>query len=550
MKRILVACGVIALVSLLAVVAIPFLIDANQFRPRLEAELTTALGRPVKLGNLKLSIWSGTIEATDISIAEDPAFGKSAFLSSKSLAIDVEVKPLVLSRRVNVTGIEIDGPQIMLLQSPAGAWNFSSLGNDAELNPQQGQASQTPDLHIKLLKITNGRISLLQAGDARPKVLDKVALEVNDFAPAAAFPFTLRATVQGGGDLELTGKAGPIHATQTSETPFEAKLSLAKLNLVGSGFVRESTGFSGLLSIDGTVASNGKILDARGGISADQLRLAKNGIPAKKTVAFDFAIRHDSDKRSGTINRGDIRIGKAKAALTGTYAVGERTTNLRLKFAAPAMEIDELTAMLPSLAIVLPRGSSLQGGTMVANFTVEGPADSLVTTGILSAKNTRLTGFDLGSRIVTIADLAGIKVGPDTDFENLSANIDVGPKGMRVQEISVVAPTIGDLSGAGTVSPTNALDFKMKAAVKSTNVLNVVTSNVPFFIQGTSAEPRFVPDVKGIAKGAATNIVKGVASGELNKEKLKSMTPEEAVGTASGIINLFKKKKTDPAAGR
>jgi len=61
---------------ILIVIIIPFFIDANSFRPKLESELSTTLGRPVKVGNLSLSLLSGAVKADDIAIADDPAFSK------------------------------------------------------------------------------------------------------------------------------------------------------------------------------------------------------------------------------------------------------------------------------------------------------------------------------------------------------------------------------------------------------------------------------------------------------------------------------------------
>src|SRR5271169_94220 len=55
MKPIVRVIGILVVLLLVAVVAIPFLVDANAFRPKLEAELTSALGREVKVGDLKLS---------------------------------------------------------------------------------------------------------------------------------------------------------------------------------------------------------------------------------------------------------------------------------------------------------------------------------------------------------------------------------------------------------------------------------------------------------------------------------------------------------------
>src|ERR1700733_6732453 len=67
LKIVAVAIGILIVVA----IAIPFLIDANTFRPNIESELTGALGREVKVGNLSLALLSGGVTAANISIADD-----------------------------------------------------------------------------------------------------------------------------------------------------------------------------------------------------------------------------------------------------------------------------------------------------------------------------------------------------------------------------------------------------------------------------------------------------------------------------------------------
>ena len=90
--------GIVVVVLLLIAIALPFLINVNSFRPKLESELTEALGREVKVGNLSLSILSGSVSAEDLSIADDPAFSKDPFIRAKSLKVGVEVMPLIFSK--------------------------------------------------------------------------------------------------------------------------------------------------------------------------------------------------------------------------------------------------------------------------------------------------------------------------------------------------------------------------------------------------------------------------------------------------------------------
>jgi AsmA protein len=380
------------------------------------------------------------------------------------------------------------------------------------------------DLSVKQLKVTDGRLVLSKVGrKAKPEVFDKVNVEVNDFSAASVFPFSLTANATGGAGLKLQGKAGPLSSADASATPVDAQLTVTHLDLARSGFL-PATGFSGLVSIDGTVASTGHQAQVKGNIKADELVLAKGGSPAKKSVAFDFDVDHDMDKHAGALRRGQVHIGAATASLTGTYRTEGDTTLLNMKLSGPSMPIPELQAMLPALDIVLPAGSSLQGGTAAANFTVTGPTDRLVVDGSASLNNTRLAGFDLGTKMRIVTQLAGIKNGPNTDIQNFSANVHIDPEGTRTDNISLIAPEIGELSGAGTVSASHALDFKMTAKVHTGGVLAVMGSNtnIPFRIAGTSSDPKFQPDIKAIAT-----------------DKLKNFTGTDAGKAATSIIKGF-----------
>jgi AsmA protein len=538
MKKTAIVLGVLIILLLVVAVSLPFLIDANQFRPRLEAELTRALGREVKLGDLKLDLFSGSVKASDLAIAEDPAYSKDAFLSARQLKVSVEMRPLLFSRKLNVTGIEIDAPQIALMQAAGGDWNFSSLGGKPSAPTPAAPPSASgavPEFVIKLIQISDGRVSLQMIGDTQPKVLDKVNIEIRDFSPSTASPFTLTASLQGGGDVKLEGSAGPLDKENTAETPFNAKLQVMKLDLVKTGLVRPQTGLGGLVTWNGTVDFKNPALALQGKVEAEQLKLARKGMPAKKTVAFDFVLNHDTRQRAGKLTRGGIHIGNAKAVLTGGYQLEQDAARLQMKLEGNAMAIGELTAMLPSLDIVLPQGSHLEGGTLTLNATAQGPTDKLVVDGSIEVQNTKLMGFDLGSNMRLISSLAGVKIAPDTSFQTLSTQFHDDAAGVRIDNISVVAPEIGTLNGAGIVRANHDLDFKMRASLRASGgLLGVVSgkadTGVPFSIRGTSAAPKFIPDVKGMVGGLA-------------QERLKNMTSEDVNKAATGIMNLFRKKQ-------
>ena len=189
--------GIALAVLIVLVLAIPALVNANQFRPRLEDTLSKALGRPVALGDLSFSLYSGSLRASDLSIAEDPKFGNSPFMHAKSLQLGVELTPLLFSRKLNVTDLTVTEPELHLIQNAAGGWNFSSIGGKpatpaGKSDPPQTGGSAPMELSVKLITIENGRLLLEQAGgNPKPLTLEAVNVKVRDFASEAKLPLQL-----------------------------------------------------------------------------------------------------------------------------------------------------------------------------------------------------------------------------------------------------------------------------------------------------------------------------------------------------------------------
>jgi AsmA protein len=532
MKRILRFVGVLVVLVVVAGVSLPFLIDANTFRPALEEQITKALGRPVKLGNLKVSLFSGGVTADELSVADDPKFSKGDFIHAKSLTIGVEMMPLITSRKLNVTELTVDQPEIALVQAPEGVWNFSTFGSKAEAASSTAPAASGSkmDLSVKLVKVKDGRLTLTNLGEKRrAEALEKVNVELKDLSATAPFPFTLSANVAGGGTVSIEGKAGPVAADAT-RTPFEATYKIVRLDAVGSGFMVAANGISGLASLNGTIASNGDSIDVKGDLRAENLKLAKNGTPAKESVDFQFVLKHSLEKRSGLLSRGGIIIGKAQANLAGTYTLKGNFVTLFMNLTAPQMPIPDLEGMLPALGITLPAGSRLDGGTASVKASASGTLDKLTIDGTVALRDTKLAGFDLGSKMTAIEKLAGIKSGPNTEIQEVSASVKSTPEGTTVSDIKMIAPSIGEISGAGTVSPSQVLDFKMRAAVRGNVVMSVLNktgdSTVPFTIGGTASNPTFKADVKGMAV-----------------DRLKTLTGNDGVGKATGLIKGLLGKK-------
>jgi AsmA protein len=550
MKRALKIIGIVVAVILLVVIALPFLVNVNSFRPKLESELSSALGRQVKVGNLSLSILSGSVSAEDLSISDDPAFSKDPFIRAKALKVGVEVMPLIFSKILHITDVTLDRPEISLLRDAAGKWNFSSLGNKSEAATKPAapeSPSSTANLSVSKLDVKDGRLSVNRANSSiKPHVYDNVNISVRDFSLTSQFPFTMTANLPAGGSLKLDGKAGTINSSDVSASPLEAQVHVKGLDLAASGFVDPSTGIAGLADFDGTLSSDGKLARTSGTLKADKLKLASKGSPAGRPVEIKYATDYDLQKQSGTLTQGDVSLGKALAKLTGTYQSQGESTLLNMKLNADGMPVDDLQAMLPALGIILPSGSSLQGGTLSANLGIAGPADKLVITGPIRLAQTKLARFNLASKMSAISALSGTQTGSDTSIQNLSTDARVAPEGVRTQNINLTIPALGTVTGDGTISPGGALNYKMNASLSGGAVTGLTQlagiggkgGSIPFFIQGTTSDPKFMPDVEGMVGSQ----LKGGLGGLLGGQKGKNPSGNSAVDALGGLFGKKKKQ--------
>jgi hypothetical protein len=721
-RTLLIVLGSIVALILLALISIPLFLNADAFRARIETALTTSLGRKVTLGKLDLSVLTGSLVATDASVADDPAFSNQPFLQASKVKIGIEVLPLIFSREIHITGFAIDSPKITLLRAANGTWNYSSIGGAQQntsankdssnlipnltvgrvtitngeltvgieptpgapatprrtysqltleakdfsfqksfpftvsahlpadgtvsLNGNAGpinskDASLTPfsanleakhidplaagfvdatagitgtidainlqatwngqQLHVanfvvdtpKLtlvrdnkpsttvtppaapdsnnmlstfsadhLQIKNGTLSIASPGQSKPAVYQQLNAELTNVSPTASSPFKLSAQIPGGGSITGDGTAGPINQANASATPANAHISITHLDLASSGIVAPEDGISGIADVDLKALSDGKNLNANLSSKIQGLRIAKNGSPSAKPVDVQLTVAQDLSTLSGQLQKAVITIGRAVVNIAGTYQTTGPSTAINLKVSSDAASIDELEAFLPSVGVHLPSGSRLQGGTLTTSLNVTGTTTAPIISGPIRINNTNLAGFDLGSKLGPLSSLAGIKSGSGTAIQSLSANVNINDGNVRTDNVSLVVPSIGSATGAGTISAAGALNYNV--VLKLTGLLGGISgggkgatgaggiagqllgmipggaaggaaggvigniagsamrNGVPVAIGGTTSNPTFTPNMNGMLSGAAGAATKGAAKPSSNSNPLSN----------------------------
>lgn len=462
-------------VFLLIILIMPFFVNADTFRPTVENQLSSALGRKVTLGRLSFSLIAGSLVAEDIAIVDDLAFSSVPFIQAKKVDVGVRILPFLFHRQVNITKLAIDSPSIQLIQHENGKWNFSSLGGNATQPGTAPQSSSVPDLSVGELKITNGSAMVSSIPvTARPFEYTDLNLTVKDFSFAKSFPFDISAKLPAGGTLKLTGEAGPISQDDTTKTPFHATLQLKEFDPVAAGVIDKGKGISMDNDVDAQVTSDGTTVSSTGKIKTSRLQLVPKGTPSKQPVDIDFAASQNLSTRQGAVSDIAVHTGSAVVHVNGSFQFTPQALMLNLHLSAPGVSIDQLEELLPVVGINLPSGSSLKGGTLTANIAVSGPATAAIMTGPVEIDNTKLAGFDLGSKIQGLNPFGGTSGG--TEIQVLKANVNTSAETTKITDIYGNLPQIGSATGEGTVAPSGALDFTLNAKLNSSNAVGAVAN--------------------------------------------------------------------------
>jgi AsmA protein len=516
----------LALVGLVALglASIPLFVNANTFRPTLETQLTTVLGRTVKLGDLRLAIFSGSLVAKDLSIADDPNFSTAPFLTAQEVRIGVFLRPLIFSRKVDVRGFQIISPQITLIRATNGTWNFSNIGRlpgSGAVANGVSKATEFPVLGVRSIEIEDGRAVIASIpADDQPRVYENVNLSVSDFSFGSQFPFDLSANLPGGGTAHISGHLGPLNRVDAATSPADAQISIKRLDPVAAGFIGRDGDLSFLADIDAHSASDGHALTTKGTMHIENLRLRKGAGAAQGPLDFGYSGTHVLKENSGQIEDAMAKIGNSAIHVSGTYrpvAAGANEMELNLKLAGQSLPIDELQHLMTAAGVRLPNGAVLKGGTMGLNLAIVGPEKSPVISGPIDLDNTRLVGFDIGSKIHGIAAMSGMKTGDTTAIYKLRMNVRITNALVVVDNIDALIPAVGKLTGRGTVTSPGKLDFNLVAKIDSAQGIGKVgvglltklngsdqtsknTTGVPLRVVGTPEDPNITADVGGIVE--------------------------------------------------
>src|SRR5262245_7356921 len=148
MHKFWIGLGVVGVFIVIAILALPNLIDVNRYRSQIEAQLEQRLERDVTLGQITLSLYPLAFRVDNATVAEDPAFSsKRPFAEASTFLVSPKLLPL-LRQDIQLARLELRDPKLELIRNEKGVWNFTSLTRNSEGQPKS--------FSLRSLKIFNG----------------------------------------------------------------------------------------------------------------------------------------------------------------------------------------------------------------------------------------------------------------------------------------------------------------------------------------------------------------------------------------------------------
>ena len=400
-----VLAGILALL-LVAIVALPFVIDVNKYRPQILQAANEKLNGKLDIGKLSLSLW-GKVKVGIDGLTLVDAQGTKV-IAVKDAALDIPILSL-LTGSPSVS-LVLDHPEInivkdrqgrmnvlsLMKESPAGAPSGGAAGGAAG-KPSAGGEAKIPPI------LLSSRFTLLieHARVAYKDLLAGSSYDVPDFS------FHLR------------------DVSPTSKMPFDAE-ALLDLKMAPNLAVKGPLKLDGSLEAKGPSASPFEQVDGQVRLSLDDADIEKTGALSKRPgVPLRLEAQLTNRVSGADLNRLFLRLADVTLEGKATTRTEGATTTVSAQVKSSAVDLSKLGGLLPAVGVY---GLN---GTMQFEATVSGPTDNLAYAAFLK-----------------FSDVA-VKTAAMAETLRIAGAVNVATNEIKSMNVSMKAPGFdGSLSGA------------------------------------------------------------------------------------------------------
>jgi uncharacterized protein involved in outer membrane biogenesis len=389
-KKLIIGAGVVVFVLVAALAAIPFFIDAQSLKTKLVTEAEAILRRRMSVQTVEITVFTGLgVRLNRAIIFDDLRFANAPFVSLNSVTVRPRLLPL-LRGSVEVASIELEAPEIWLIQNQDRIWNFESIGaTPAGGASKTGPAGAPPAttgkpsqaFAIAQLNLNDGAVVISKrnsSGAVEESRYDHINLKLRDFSTNTPGSFDLKLQLPPGAHaLQLRGELGPVVLSPFSKTPVDGEIQFSELpiarlaSLVSppaeavewQGFLTTATRLKG--SLDQGFSLEGKTAYSKLG--------AKRGTLQSPQINGEVHLKADYKAQSSALQlqQAELRMPASTLTMTGSVTGLDADPALNLRVNSPRLAFDDLIKLAAVLGQGAPDGVQASGNGQL-NLQVSG----------------------------------------------------------------------------------------------------------------------------------------------------------------------------------
>ncbi len=177
--------GGLVLLLVLALLGIWLMVNPNDYKGRIVSKVREVTGRELVLpGDIKLSVFPWiALKLGQAQLGNPAGFTTQPFVSFQSASVRIKLLPL-LSKRLEVGEIAVDGLDLRLLRNADGKGNWEGFGGQKEAVPKKDASTSGTFGGLAGIKIRDSRVSYQNI------VLEKFNFETGAIAEKSVVPIT------------------------------------------------------------------------------------------------------------------------------------------------------------------------------------------------------------------------------------------------------------------------------------------------------------------------------------------------------------------------
>jgi uncharacterized protein involved in outer membrane biogenesis len=285
-RKILIAAVVVVVLPLVALAALPLLLNGNSFRPAIESQMEQRLHRPVTVGAIQVKTFPLALRISDLLLGQPAGIvSKLPFVEAKEVFVAVDLWPL-FRKEVVINAVRLKSPRIELVRNKAGVWNYET-GEGAE-------TANSGTLTLEQLTIDDGQIALEDQKAGKPRdVYEHIDLDLKHLGPDRRGNLTgnvrldtMAAVLKIQSDFEtgptMSAKGRLTLTSDRSKDPLNVTYDVRRANATSPIIIQQLEAKIGSLSVSATGSVNPQITPSplqiqaktAGAPIADLMRLA------------------------------------------------------------------------------------------------------------------------------------------------------------------------------------------------------------------------------------------------------------------------------------